>query len=228
MSKAVSRPANQNTWRELIEPAFRIIDSLEASGYGKLDYRLGGGTVLMFRFDHRISKDIDIFTHDAQALSFLSPRLNATAEREAAEYQEEANLLKLVLPAGDIDFIVAAPVIPEARPVMTMVAGRMVALEATSEILAKKLAYRADSFKVRDVFDMASALVLDQSSAMAALAATRRTRPALLAALQRLGAVSMLDHSRDLLMTQTGQLYATDMRDRLIKAVADVDGRTAG
>ena len=37
--------------------------------------------MLMLRFDHRLSKDIDIFTHDAQALSFITPRLNAVSER---------------------------------------------------------------------------------------------------------------------------------------------------
>ncbi len=59
MSKPASRPADRTTWRKLIEPAFRVVASLEASGYGKLDYRRGGGTVLMLRFDHRISKDAD-------------------------------------------------------------------------------------------------------------------------------------------------------------------------
>ena len=39
---------------------------------------IGGGTVLMFRFEHRLSKDIDFFTHDAQWLSLLTPRLNDT------------------------------------------------------------------------------------------------------------------------------------------------------
>jgi hypothetical protein len=105
-----NRPFDKDTWRTLIGPALRVVDSLRHNGYGELDFRLGGGTVLMIRFDHRISKDIDIFTYDAQALSFISPRVNEVAAREAVDYEEQANAVKLVLRDGDVDFIVAGPV----------------------------------------------------------------------------------------------------------------------
>ena len=64
----------RDTWRGLLLQALRIIDSLQGNGYRTLDFRLGGGTVLMFRFGHRVSKDIDVFIDDAQALAYLSPR----------------------------------------------------------------------------------------------------------------------------------------------------------
>jgi hypothetical protein len=82
---------DRNTWRLLLGPALRVVDSLRDNGYGQLDFRLGGGTVLMFRFDHRISKDIGIFTYDARALSFLSPRLYEIAAQETDDYEEQAN-----------------------------------------------------------------------------------------------------------------------------------------
>ena len=82
MPARLSQPPDADTWRRLIGPALRVVDSLRDSGYGELDFRLGGGTVLMFRFGHRISKDIDIFTYDAQALGLLSPRLNEIAETD--------------------------------------------------------------------------------------------------------------------------------------------------
>lgn len=113
MTEPVNRTFDQNTWRLLMAPALRVVDSLRHNGYGEFDFRLGG-TVLMFRFDHRISKDIGIFTYDAQALSFISPRLNEVAAQELLSYDEQANAVKLVLPDGDVDFIVAAPVIPGA------------------------------------------------------------------------------------------------------------------
>ena len=72
-------PPTRDTWRGLLLRALRIIDSLQGNGYGTLDFRLGGGTVLMFRFDHRVSKDIGVFIDDAQALAYLSPRLNDAA-----------------------------------------------------------------------------------------------------------------------------------------------------
>lgn len=126
---------DENTWRKLMVPALLVIDSLRDS-YGVLDFRLGGGTVLMLRFGHRISKDIDIFTHDAQALSYITPRLNEAAERVATAYEEQANVAKLLRPEADIDFIVAAPVIPDAPSEAVNFDGRSIALGATAEILA--------------------------------------------------------------------------------------------
>ena len=220
--------SDKHTWKILFESALRIIDSLEENGYGKLDFRLGGGTVLMFRFDHRVSKDIDIFTHDAQALSYLSPRLNVVAEREAQDYEEQPNAVKLLLPDGDIDFIVAGPVIRDAPRACMTIAGRMIELDATAEILAKKLLYRADVFKARDVFDMCVALTLDEPAAIAALRATTRTRPALLRRLSQMAAASHDELVRDLLPTQAGGRHTTGMVDRLVKAITAVDATPLG
>ena len=223
------RAFDENTWRKLIGPALRVVDSLEEAGYGKLDFRLGGGTVLMFRFDHRISKDIDIFTHDAQALAYLSPRLNGIAERESPlGYEEQANAVKLLLPDGDVDFIFAAPVIPDAPYATMTIDGRDVVLDATSEILAKKLLYWADGFKARDAFDMSVALALDAPSAVAALAATTRTRPALLRRLADMAKVPEADLLRDVVMTKAGQPHAVGMVAKLLDAVANVDGPRTG
>lgn len=215
-------PPDRNTWRDLMRPALRIIDSLETNGYGTLDFRLGGGTVLMFRFEHRISKDIDLFIDDAQALSFLSPRLNDAALQEVGDYQEQANSLKLVLDAGDIDLVVSGTVIP-GEPTATLdLEDRRIRLDATAEILAKKILYRAESFKARDVFDLSCALALDPDAAFKALAATRPVHAALA---RRLGALSKIDAkalSADLLMTETGRAYAEDMIAKVLAAMAQV------
>lgn len=223
MTDAVDR----DTWKQLIRPALRIIDSLPDAGYGELDFRLGGGTVLMLRFDHRFSKDIDIFTYDAQALGFISPRLNDTAASETQHYQEQANALKLLLPQGDIDFIVAAPVIPDAPCEPLDIDGRTVKLEATAEILAKKLAYRAESLKARDAFDLAAALRLDRDSALQALRATVHTRPALLTRLNAMAIAPAEDLAKDLLITPSGRSHLPGMVETLLQAVAEVDGTPA-
>lgn len=81
-------PPTQDAWRSLLPAALRIIGSVRDS-YGVLDVRMGSGTVPMFRFGHRVGKDIDLFAHDAQALAYL--------------------------PQGDIDFIVAGSV-TQRRP----------------------------------------------------------------------------------------------------------------
>ncbi len=212
---------DRESWRALLRPALRVVDSLVHNGYGRLDFRLGGGTVLMFRFDHRISKDIDIFTYDAQALSYLSPRLNDQAAAETVNYEEHANMVKLLLTTGDVDFIVAAPVIAAAPCEMIEFEGRTIACDATAEILAKKLLYRADSFKARDVFDMSASLSLDPASAMAALRATVSTHPALLRRLKMMGEMPLTEVTKDLVLTATGHDYVEGMVAKLIAAVGE-------
>ena len=108
---------------------------------------MGGGTVLMMRMHHRLSNDIDLFLHDAQWLARLTPRLNDLAAEMARDYSEQANSVKLVLAQGDIDFVVAGSV-TGVEPTETLdFGGRNVMLEATEEILAKKLFFRAALIK---------------------------------------------------------------------------------
>ncbi len=207
--------ADANTWSTLLIPALTLIDSLEVAGYGRLDFRLGGGTALMFALQHRISKDIDIFFDDAQALGFLSPRLNEAAAPLARDYAEQGNSLKLVLDAGDIDFIVAGTVIPgEPRGTLDF-HGRSIPLDPVSEILAKKLLYRAASFKPRDVFDLAAVLERDPTSAVAALDATRSMSDVLLRRLDALGRLDPEQRRADL--HPIGE--AASLLDRMIETV---------
>ena len=216
-----ARSVDENTWRTLLATALEVIDSLEHRGYGKLDFRLGGGTVLMLRFGHRLSKDIDIFTHDARALSFITPRLNDVAERTALAYEEQANAIKLILPEGDIDFIVAGPVIPGAQVEAMTFHDRAIPLDATAEILAKKLLYRADSFKARDVFDMATVLARAPGDALEALAATTRAHPALRRRLSTMQALSPAKLTENLLPTPSGRTHLDGMVRSVLRALDD-------
>lgn len=47
------------------------------------------------------SKDIDIFLHDPQYLTMLSPKLNDTAESIASDYTEMSNFIKITTPEGE-------------------------------------------------------------------------------------------------------------------------------
>jgi hypothetical protein len=69
----------RDNWKEILASAVEIFEDLEAKGFGMPDAVIGG-TVLMFRFEHRLSKYIDFFMHDAQWLSVLTPRLNDTTD----------------------------------------------------------------------------------------------------------------------------------------------------
>ncbi len=64
---------NSPGWQSLLERALRGIDALEANGTPLRFYSFSGGTALMVQFEHRRSKDIDLFIHDPQYIPLLSP-----------------------------------------------------------------------------------------------------------------------------------------------------------
>ena len=141
-------------WETLFQRALVLIDSVQKAGITLSDWTFGGGTVLMRRYRHRFSKDIDIFIPSPQYLNYLSPHLNDTAEAMTGDYTLQAEYLKLQFPEGEIDFVVSEPltqdpVIPET------IFGRNVLVETSVEIVAKKVWHRGDRFRARDIFDLA-------------------------------------------------------------------------
>lgn len=140
-----------NAWETLLRRALEILDC----GIGPAaSWSLGGGTVLMLRHRHRLSRDIDIFVPDPQLLGYLSPRLNAAAEALTASYVEQANFLKLYFAEGEIDFVVSRYL--TAQPVAReSVLGREMLVETSAEIIAKKVWHRAAEFTARDLLDLA-------------------------------------------------------------------------
>jgi hypothetical protein len=160
-----------DSWKQILASAVAIFDDLEKKGFGSPAAVIGGGTVLMFRFEHRLSKDIDFFTHDLQWVSLMTPRLNDTTAAMVTDYVEQPNGIKLILPHGDIDFVAARAVTGAEATEKLEFMGRTFLLEPTEEILAKKLFYRAARFQARDVFDMAAAIEFDAPSAVKAVRA---------------------------------------------------------
>ncbi len=184
------KPLTPLTWTEIFANACALFDDLEGRGFGKPPFSLGGGTVLMFRFKHRLSKDLDFFGYDAQWLSLLSPRLNGVAAAMARDYSEQANGVKIIMPSGDIDFIVAGDIATPVEREALVLQGRETPAEPTSEILAKKLFYRAAAFKARDVYDMSAAIDLDPASAAQATRAAASRKDQLLRRLEELGGIA--------------------------------------
>lgn len=142
-------------WRILLSRAMIYLDGV---GLARDDWTLGGGTLLMLRYNHRISRDIDIFVNDIQYLSFLSPRLNDAAGRDTERYSEAANALRLFFPEGEIDFLAVAPVFPRLAHERMNVEGVDGAIFAMPdiEVLAQKLHYRSWGFTGRDLYDFAA------------------------------------------------------------------------
>ncbi len=147
-------------WEPLFDKALLAIDSLPPH-LPKLEWTIGGGTVLMFKYHHRLSRDIDIFITDAQYLTVLSPRLNDKVEDLTTHYREDSQHVKLIFDAmGEVDFVAAPRLVANSTQAAT-IHGREVLLDKPEEIIAKKCFYRADGFTARDVFDMAVFLAKD-------------------------------------------------------------------
>jgi len=125
-------------WRVLLAHALRLIDELHAHGLSDPFWTLGGGTVPMFRYRHRRSKDIDIFVPDPQYLGHVTPRLSDVAESIASDYVEGAGYVKLLRPEGEIDFI-ASPNLTDTPYDLWRVLRRPARIETAAEIIAKKL-----------------------------------------------------------------------------------------
>jgi len=166
-------------WETLFQRALTLIESIEDSGITLDDWSFGGGTVLMRRFRHRVSKDVDIFIADPQYLGHLSPRLNTTAETLTQNYLEQAASLKLYFPEGEIDFV-ASGFLTEQPTVTEELFGRTVRVETSAEIIAKKVWHRGAEFTGRDIFDLAMVAEHDPSAIRRIESVLRDRRDAIL------------------------------------------------
>jgi hypothetical protein len=139
-------------WTELFPHALKLMAHLERQTSHPL-WTFGGGTVLMLRIGHRQSKDIDLFVPDPQYLGFVNPRLSDEAEQVSADYEENAEFIKLFLPAGEIDIVVGTALTDQPFDVVRH-AGRDIKFETSAEIIAKKMWHRGNQAKARDLYDL--------------------------------------------------------------------------
>jgi hypothetical protein len=146
--------ADEKTWEGLFQNALRLVDEIYAHGTKHLYWTFGGGTVLMRKYQHRLSKDIDIFVPDPQALNYVNPRLSQVAEDLTVHYDEANGFIKLFLPDGEIDFV-ASPNLTKSPYVDEEIFGRTVHVETATEIVAKKFFHRGNRLLARDMFDFA-------------------------------------------------------------------------
>lgn len=121
----------------------------------------------MLRLYHRYSKDIDLFVPDPQYLGHVSPRLTDAAEALTTEYQEAAEFTKLLLPEGEIDFVVGTP-LTDVPWELSEYLDRTIRVETCAEIIAKKMHFRGQFAKARDLFDLCAVAALDPGAIEAA------------------------------------------------------------
>jgi len=151
-------------WEKLLEKAVNYIKhSPLGNDEGKKLWSLGGGTVLMLEYKHRLSKDIDIFLHNPQLLGYFSPRLNYVIESGVEHYDEQAEYIKLIYEYGEIDFIAARSLLHKPRKILPMF-DTDIPCDHPLEIIAKKIRYRSESFAIRDFYDLATVYFHSNSS----------------------------------------------------------------
>lgn len=175
-------------WQILLTHAFTLIDEIARYGLKDPFFTFGGGTVLMLRHQHRLSKDIDIFVPDPQYLGYVSPRLSDTAQAVAADYVEGPGYIKLLRPEGEIDFV-ASPSLTDHPFERWDLLGRAVRVETSAEIIAKKLWHRGDRATARDLFDLSLVIEREPQALTGAAAFLTRHRDAFLRQLEQRRAV---------------------------------------
>ena len=148
------RKLPHGVWETLLPHALRIIEEIKKHGTSDPFWTFGGGTVLMLRYQHRLSKDIDIFVPDPQYLGFVTPRLSDVAADVSSQYVEDQNsYVKLMRPEGEIDFV-ASPNLTKPGYEEWAILGNTIRVETAVEIVAKKLWHRGDQVAARDLFDL--------------------------------------------------------------------------
>lgn len=75
------------------------------------------------------------------------------AERVSTEYEESAEFIKLLLPAGEIDIVAGEPLTDQPYEVVAY-GGRELKIETCAEIVAKKMWHRGNRAKARDLYDL--------------------------------------------------------------------------
>lgn len=140
-------------WQDLFRQALLLMEDIKRHGHSKPFWTFGGGTVLMLRYEHRLSKDIDLFVPDPQYLGYVTPRLSDVAASITEDYDEASQYVKLFLPEGEID-IVASPNLTENPYEDWMLLEHPVKVESAAEIVAKKMWHRGDRPTPRDLFDL--------------------------------------------------------------------------
>ncbi|WP_373987795.1 nucleotidyl transferase AbiEii/AbiGii toxin family protein [Duganella sp. BuS-21] len=160
-------PGIPPAWETLFSQALTVIGEIASHGRDDPFWTLGGGTVLMLRYGHRFSKDIDIFVPDPQSLGFVTPRLSDVVDAITANYVEGAAYVKLYLPEGEIDFV-AAPNLTSPGFTIETILGHQVRVETSAEIIAKKMWHRGDRITGRDIFDFALIAAREPEALMAA------------------------------------------------------------
>lgn len=147
-------------WRSLFVHGLVLMREMQTRTRPDAVRTFGGGTVLMLRHAHRLSKDIELFVPDPQYLGFVNPRLSDVAAGVSDNYVEAMEYVKLMRPEGEIDIVAAHNLTAQPWTLETIM-GEEVRVETDVEIVAKKMWHRGGQATARDLFDLALVLQTD-------------------------------------------------------------------
>jgi hypothetical protein len=124
-------------------------------------WSFGGGTALaLFYLQHRRSHDLDIFVHDPQYFSFLSPKWFMDHQTVfQSEYLEKADHILLATLTGVKVDLLLTPCLTENPVTLRRVGQVDCYVESLKEIIAKKIRYRRTQPRTRDIVDIGAAIM---------------------------------------------------------------------
>ncbi|WP_326928984.1 nucleotidyl transferase AbiEii/AbiGii toxin family protein [Caballeronia sordidicola] len=97
----------------------------------------------------------------------MNPRISDVASDITTEYEEHPQFVKLLLPEGEIDFVVSLNLTDPGYDQWTLL-DRPVKAETAAEIVAKKMWHRGDRATARDLFDLSLVIERDPAALLAA------------------------------------------------------------
>jgi len=174
------------------------------------EWSFGSGTPLAIHYDHRHSYDIDAFVGSGDVIRALSPNRNPATKAllDGRKYEYPGNYLKLVLDNGEIDFIVGGA--RTDHPVeFWEFEGWGVPIDTPWETAVKKMFYRPSTFKIRDVFDLATVVERNPDELRAGMAEIDDRLPRLLGRIDYLRPVYEELAPDDVNPTESGRKYMT-------------------
>lgn len=196
-----------NPWKNLLERNLEFLQGLPLPDDYDLNWTMGGGTVLRQYYNHRRSKDVDIFLPNRQLLEYFNPKKNDQIYEEIEEYEmHSSEAIKLIFDEGQIDYI-CAQYLTDTDRIPLDFQGNTIDREPAVEIAAKKAVYRAEDYTLRDVFDFACVIDHEKDSVLNEMDAFLQNADELIPRIEKISKLYEDEIEDDILLLEDGKKY---------------------